>query len=48
MVKLFTKEYGPSNDQTIIFLHASGSSSRMWHHHVKALKEDFHCITVDL
>ena len=48
MVKLFTKEYGLSNDQTIIFLHASGSSSRMWRHHVKALKEDFHCITVDL
>ena len=29
-------------------MHASGSSSQMWAHHIAQLKNDFHCITVDL
>ncbi|MBJ8325832.1 alpha/beta fold hydrolase [Streptococcus pacificus] len=46
--KLFIEERGSHHSQTIIFLHASGSSSRMWQHHVVALENDFHCIVVDL
>ena len=29
-------------------MHASGSSSQMWAHHITELKNDFHCIAVDL
>ncbi|MGT2929133.1 alpha/beta fold hydrolase [Streptococcus dentasini] len=45
---LFIEETGQEQKQTIIFLHASGSSSKMWQHHIAALKNDFHCIAIDL
>lgn len=45
---LFLDETGQQNAKTIVFLHASGSSSKMWRHHVASLKSDFHCITLDL
>lgn len=48
MPSLFIDERGQQNPKSIIFLHASGSSSRMWWHHVAALEQDFHCILVDL
>ncbi|CQR25719.1 S33 family peptidase [Streptococcus varani] len=48
MELLSVKEYGQTNTQTILFLHATGSSSHMWQHHIRALQSDFHCITVDL
>lgn len=48
MKQLFVKEVGQQNAQTIVFLHASGSSSRMWQHHIRALEKDFHCIVIDL
>lgn len=48
MKKLFIQESGQQNDKTIIFLHASGSSSRMWEQHIAALEKDFHCIALDL
>lgn len=47
-VNLFIEETGQEQKQTIIFLHASGSSSRMWRHHLAALQTDFHCIVIDL
>lgn len=48
MPSLFIDERGQQNPKSIIFLHASGSSSQMWRHHVAALEQDFHCILVDL
>lgn len=48
MSSLSINERGQQNPKSIIFLHASGSSSRMWWHHVAALEQDFHCILVDL
>ena len=45
---LFVKETGQEHEQTIIFLHATGSSSRMWQHHMASLAKDFHCIAIDL
>ncbi|MGT2883460.1 alpha/beta fold hydrolase [Streptococcus ferus] len=46
--QLFVNEAGQHNAKTIVFLHASGSSSKMWRHHIAKLKSDFHCITLDL
>jgi len=46
--KLFVEEAGQEHEKTIIFLHATGSSSQMWCHHIVVLKKDFHCIAVDL
>ncbi|KXT82117.1 alpha/beta fold hydrolase [Streptococcus panodentis] len=48
MPQLFIEESGQENAKSIIFLHASGSSSQMWRHHLAALENDFHCIAVDL
>ena len=48
MSSLFIDERGEQNPKSIIFLHALGSSSQMWRHHVAALEQDFHCILVDL
>ena len=48
MPSLFIDERGEQNPKSIIFLHASGSSSQMWRHHVAALEKDFHCVLVDL
>lgn len=48
MPSLSIDERGQQNPKSIIFLHASGSSSQMWQHHVAALEQDFHCILVDL
>ena len=48
MPPLFIDERGKQNLKSIIFLHASGSSSQMWRHHVAVLEQDFHCILVDL
>ena len=48
MPSLFIDERGQQNPKSIIFLHASGSSSQMWRHHVAALEKDFHCVLVDL
>ena len=48
MKELSFKEYGQANSQTIIFIHATGSSSHMWKDHVAALQDDFYCITIDL
>lgn len=46
--QLVIEEAGQQNAKSIIFLHASGSSSKMWRHHMSALKNDFHCIAIDL
>ena len=48
MPSLSIDEREQQNPKSIIFLHASGSSSQMWWHHVAALEQDFHCILVDL
>ena len=48
MNQLFIEESGKQNAESILFLHASGSSSRMWRHHLAALENDFHCIALDL
>ena len=48
MPSLFIEERGQQNPKSIIFLHASGSSSQIWRHHVAALEQDFHCILLDL
>lgn len=48
MAQLFTEESGRENTKSIVFLHASGLSSEMWRHHIAALKNDFHCILIDL
>ncbi|MEX2804560.1 alpha/beta fold hydrolase [Streptococcus sp. H31] len=46
--ELFIEESGCHNTETILFLHASGYSSKMWGYHIAALKSDFHCLAVDL
>lgn len=48
MRSLFVAEKGHQNDKSIVLLYASGSSSQMWAHHIAELKNDFHCIAVDL
>lgn len=48
MNQLFIEESGKQNAESILFLHASGSSSRMWRHHLAVLENDFHCIALDL
>ena len=48
MPSLSIDERGQQNPKSIICLHAAGSSSQMWWHHVAALEQDFHCILVDL
>lgn len=48
MAQLFIEESGQENTKSVVFLHASGSSSEMWRHHIAALKSDFHCIFIDL
>ena len=48
MAQLFIEESGQENTKSVVFLHASGSSSEMWRHHIAALKSDFHCILIDL
>ena len=48
MKELFFHESGQQNTQSILFLHASGSSSQMWRHHFAVFEQDFHCIAVDL
>ncbi len=46
--QLYIYERGRQNAQSILFLHASGSSSRMWEKHIAVFESDFHCIAVDL
>ncbi|AND78932.1 alpha/beta fold hydrolase [Streptococcus pantholopis] len=46
--ELSIEESGCHNTQTILFLHASGYSSKVWGCHIAALKSDFHCLAVDL
>lgn len=41
-------EQGSENDQTIIFLHGLGVSSWMWQEQIDSLKDDFHCLAIDL
>ena len=48
MAQLFIEESGRENTKSIVFLHVSGLSSKMWRHHIAALKNDFHCILIDL
>ena len=48
MAQLFIEESGRENTKSIVFLHASGLSSKMWRHHIAALKSDFHCILIYL
>ncbi|MBP2622892.1 alpha/beta fold hydrolase [Streptococcus oricebi] len=48
MTDLFIRESGQQHAQTIVFLHASGSSSRMWRRHMAALEKDFYCLAIDL
>lgn len=48
VASLFIEETGQEHNQTIIFLHATGSSSQMWRPHVATLGNDFHCLAIDL
>lgn len=48
MAQLFIEESGQENKKSVVFLHASGSSSKMWRYHTAALKNDFHCVIIDL
>ena len=47
MAQLFIEESGQENKKSVVFLHASGSSSKMWRYHTAALKNDFHCVIID-
>ncbi|AQP41297.1 S33 family peptidase [Streptococcus gallolyticus] len=48
MSQLFIEERGQEHHQTIIFLHATGASGHMWHHHLAVLERYFHCLAIDL
>lgn len=47
MKDLFALERGQNNKESVVFIHAVGSSSVMWEAHFDALK-NFHCIAPDL
>lgn len=46
-VSLYTRESGPSNAPTIVFLHGGPLSSAMWQPQIERLTE-FHCLAPDL
>lgn len=46
--ELYVYESGKQNSQTILFLHGSGSSSKMWLKHIAVFENFFHCIAPDL
>ena len=46
-MKLYIKETGQDNQETIIFLHGGGLAGWMWEEQVKAFN-DYHCLVPDL
>ncbi len=46
-MKLHYTEYG-SGDTTLVFLHYFGGAASTWHEVIDLLKNDFHCIAIDL
>ena len=47
LMKLYIKETGQDNQETIIFLHGGGLAGWMWEEQVKAFN-DYHCLVPDL
>lgn len=45
---LYWQSNGLKDAPTIVFLHGMGVSSWMWTEQVEALKNDYHCLTIDL
>lgn len=46
---MYTREYGKSTADTILFLHAVGQSGGMWDLHMKALgAQGYYCVAPDL
>lgn len=45
---IYIYESGKQNPQSILFLHASGASSKMWKRYIPAFENRFHCIAIDL
>lgn len=41
-------EYGSDQSPTILFLHGLGVSSWMWQDQIETLRQNFHCLAVDL
>lgn len=46
--ELYIYESGIQNPQSILFLHTSGASSKMWKKHIALFEDKFHCIAIDL
>jgi len=46
--EMFVNESGTQHDQSIVFLHGSGSRSKMWLKHIAVLDSLFHCLAPDL
>jgi len=46
--EMFVNESGTQHDQSIVFLHGSGSRSKMWLKHIAVFDSSFHCLAPDL
>ncbi|MEP7288386.1 MAG: alpha/beta fold hydrolase [Chloroflexota bacterium] len=47
-MQLYFEESGAVQAPSILFIHAVGVNGWMWNSQITALKEDFHCLNVDL
>ncbi len=45
---LYTKEFGPANAATIVFLHGGGVGGWMWKPQIAQLKDEYHLLVPDL
>ena len=45
---LYKQQQGCSNNPTLVFLHGFLGSSSDWNETIKQLKDDFHCVSIDL
>lgn len=48
MTGMYVHEGGAPGAPAVVFLHGTGSSGRMWRHHVAKLEDRFHCLAPDL
>jgi len=45
---LYYEQYGSTNNPTLIFLHGFLGNHLDWHHTIEQLKDQFHCVAIDL
>lgn len=45
---LYSEQHGSKNNPTLVFLHGFLGNRKDWKKTIKHLKDDFHCVTIDL